>query len=157
MNRNANRKILVLLLLLAFTGQSLAALLAPCMLQESMSQQVSGMVMATAPQPASHGMTQHHAMQGTAMPASETHVMDMEIPMLHAMQTGNGPADTDHPDHHCCQGLCACITMGNFCQTTASGPELAPSLPGRALTAYPAERNDSPFLSPSLRPPIQPA
>jgi hypothetical protein len=158
MNRNGNRQLAVLLLLLAFTGQSLAALLAPCLLPD-MQQQETAMVMAPAPLPAVQETGHHHDMAGHMMVAAESAGMRMDMPMHHAMTTGNTAGDvttpgTSHLDHNCCHGLCACIAMGNFSQAATTNLELALAQREQVLPASPAEQVSAPFLSPSLRPPI---
>jgi hypothetical protein len=153
MNRTGKNQILVLLLLLVSTGQSLAALLAPCILPEMQTQQEAAMEMVSASQPASHEMAHHHALPGHTMPASEPSGMNMSS--QNAMPAMDQKSAIAHPDYNCCQGLCACILMGNINPATASRLEQTLVLAGMVLPAYPEDQISAPFPNPLLRPPIR--
>jgi hypothetical protein len=152
MNKIGKKQFVVLLLLLALTGQSLAALLAPCLLPD-VQQRETAMFIAPAPMPVVGETAHHHDMAAHMMSAAESAGMTMDMPPHHAMTAGT-ELPADHSDHTCCHGLCACIAMGSFSQATTGILELALAQRDQLIPASPAEQVSAPFLSPSLRPPI---
>jgi hypothetical protein len=149
----------LMLLLLVLTGQSLAGLLAPCMMPASQPLHDPGAMITSAAQPIAHEPVHHHAMTSHLHdhdPAgSANHVSAMDMSAATSPATTPDPSSTVHPDHNCCHGFCACIAMGGFSQAANSCRSFAISGHNAVLVMLEISAAPSPFLSPALRPPIR--
>lgn len=155
------RKMLVILLLLVITGQPLAAMLSACMMQQDESSTITGVEsidnVAALPSAVPH----HHGMHEQSMPTDHmpaTASQTTTHPLVHS--SGSAPylatTDAHQADHDCCSGLCTCIAMGCYSHAAAVTAGLFdPSAAAHRLHHRLAEQSTTPFLTPSLRPPIQ--